>query len=853
MVVLLLALIVTSVASFSLPSLSFASYFSTPTRCRHISSSRHNIITSTTRCYQLNIPEPPRSSAAYSLYHLILQNRAYNNNGSSNSSKKAIPLAGIHDALSAKIFAQQGASALFMSGFGVSASLLGLPDAGMTNLVEMEMMARNICSVVRSPDCCNLSLGDDTLYPPPLICDGDTGYGGASNMIRTISALANAGAAAISIEDQCFPKKCTIAAGSKIQIVDREEAIQRVRGALGARDLFNKRRHDSGMGPWIVARTDSRMAFGFDEVLERCLRFEELGAEIIYAENLQSRDEYETLRDRLDPRTITMVAQVQETIGVTKKSDSNSKPLFSIQEIGDMGFDLAVFGVSPLQCVVGTLESTTKEFLGTNTDNETDGTGIISSQSTMADFATVKKVAGFDELESFEREYPCTSTPTTTDVADDDDITPIDDMEVDSDDKDKTPADIINGTSEGFIVTQVYTYSVEGIPDTNLSSTFSVEDIARLCLEPKNVTLPAALMLLDPEKYPTQSRARKACRKRTICISRDNSSSSSFHFNELGKVIARVYPGDSIGYQRRKEDNYYSAQGTPYQVPPFELPIVYEDDYMAIVNKPAGIVLYRAEGGRGGGSINGGHGRDTLLSALPYVLTPASSDIGDEENVPLKRPQPVHRLDRPTSGLVVVGKRKKSLVNLAQLFEFRKVQKTYTAIVNGMPVSSNNGQEWNTIDYDLDGKSSITKWRVIKTIQSLHGKGGQITLVELKPKTGRYHQLRRHLAWVCKSPIVGDTTYDGDDESAKRLRKRGMFLCSNELELEHPYYNTDPGHKEWIDMSQSDKKKIIEEGDALLVEDEDTGNVLIKTKIELPKKFSSFLEREHTRALKFGA
>ena len=71
--------------------------------------------------------------------------------------------------------------------------------------------------------------------PPPLIVDGDTGYGGAPNMLRTISTLSRAGAAAISIEDQIFPKKCTIAAGSKIQILPREEAVERVRGAIGAR------------------------------------------------------------------------------------------------------------------------------------------------------------------------------------------------------------------------------------------------------------------------------------------------------------------------------------------------------------------------------------------------------------------------------------------------------------------------------------------------------------------------------------------------------------------------------------------------------------------------------------------
>ncbi|KAL7526024.1 hypothetical protein ACHAWF_002719 [Thalassiosira exigua] len=363
----------------------------------------------------MNVQEPSSSSPAYSLYHTIAQNRAC----STSQGPVAIPIAGVHDALSAKIFAQHGASVLFLSGFGVSASLLALPDAGMLNLVEMAMMASNVCSAVRHG-----VVAEGKCHPPPIIVDGDTGYGGASNMLRTISSLASAGAAAITIEDQQFPKKCTIAAGSKIQIVDRDEAVNRVKGALGARDFHNGRfqttsQHGSTTSPWIVARTDCRMAYGFREVVERCLLFEELGAEIIYAENLQSRDEYERLRECLDSNTVTMVAQVQESmtsLDTKETCDKNAKPLLTIQDIGELGFDLALFGVTPLQCVVGTLESTARNFLGTS---KRTGTGIIerdrksemgSPQIEMADFATVKRVVGFGELEGFETEFPCTGT-----------------------------------------------------------------------------------------------------------------------------------------------------------------------------------------------------------------------------------------------------------------------------------------------------------------------------------------------------------------------------------------------------------------------------------------------------------
>ena len=238
-------------------------------------------------------------------------------------------------------------------------------------------------------------------------------------MLRTITALASAGAAAITIEDQAFPKKCTIAAGEKIRIVEREEAVQRVRGALRARDLHWERvslstsaSTSAGAGCWIVARTDCRLAFGFEEVVERCLRFEELGAEIVYAENLQSIDEYLKLREKLDRRTVTMVAQVQETTmrpGLEKQREG--KPLLDTKRIGELGYDLALFGVTPLQCVIGSLMSAADQFYQNN--------GVIVSNlevadeqpsmklPSMIDFEIVKQVVGFDELEDFERTYPC--------------------------------------------------------------------------------------------------------------------------------------------------------------------------------------------------------------------------------------------------------------------------------------------------------------------------------------------------------------------------------------------------------------------------------------------------------------
>ena len=174
----------------------------------------------------------------------------------------AVVCPGVHDALSTKIFAEAGAQVLFLSGFGVSACR-GEPDAGIITRVEMEETARQ----------CVRAAGD-----VPVIVDGDTGFGGASNLRRTVRGFAEAGAAAISIEDQAFPKRCTFAAGTGVRVVDRDAAVARVRAALRARDEAK----DAGNDVLVIARTDCRAALGLDEAIARCAAFEALGADIVY-------------------------------------------------------------------------------------------------------------------------------------------------------------------------------------------------------------------------------------------------------------------------------------------------------------------------------------------------------------------------------------------------------------------------------------------------------------------------------------------------------------------------------------------------------------------------------------------
>ena len=234
-------------------------------------------------------------------------------------------------------------------------------------------------------------------YPTPVLIDGDTGYGGASNVRRTITNLARLGAAAVTIEDQAFPKRCTYAAGTGVRVVSRGECEKRMVAALRARDEVWE---EEGKEILVVARTDCRAAEGMEEVLERCVMFEGLGADVVYAENLQSTEEYGRLRESLAGDTPMMLAQVQ--IGGSARSQD---VLLSAEEVGELGYALALFGVTPLQATVAALKRTAEVFL--DGSSGAGGGGLVhdSSMVPLSTFSDVKDVVGFSHLDDWESKY----------------------------------------------------------------------------------------------------------------------------------------------------------------------------------------------------------------------------------------------------------------------------------------------------------------------------------------------------------------------------------------------------------------------------------------------------------------
>ena len=406
------------------------------------------------------------------------------------------------------------------------------------------------------------------------------------------------------------------------------------------------------------------------------------------------------------------------------------------------------------------------------------------------------------------------------------------------------------GIPDAFYILNHASMPKQGFPMSDIENTFSQAEIKRLQLQSDNVTVPVALILLFPDEFTSQTRARKESRRRKILLHRgplDGDGNFSKDKLLIGKVGDRVVPGDVLAIQDRMEHNY-SESANHHKDPPFHLPVVYEDDYFAIVNKPEGIVVFGPKGGN--------YGRMTIKSCLPWVITPPK--LGTVSV--LRRPTPVHRIDRGTSGLLVIAKTKPAMVELSRMFKERKAKKTYTAIVNGaieeptstsitsqeaenMGVCIGNDAEsrkrsWQIIDNEIEDQKAVTVWRQVKQFKGIeNARNNTLSMVELKPKTGRYHQLRRHMAWTSHCPLLGDKTYDGGGK-AILLRGNGFYLCSNKIVIEHPFYNSPDGRSTWQTVKKESESE--HEGNVRVAEGSD-GKVLVYAEIDLPSKFNEFL------------
>ncbi|MBO6894427.1 MAG: isocitrate lyase/PEP mutase family protein [Roseibium sp.] len=261
-----------------------------------------------------------------------------------------------YDALSAKLIEQAGFDLTFMSGFAASASRIGEPDLGLMSYGEVLDQARNISDAIGIP----------------LIADGDTGYGNAMNVRRTVTGLARAGAAAVMIEDQVAPKRCGHTPGKAV--VGRDEAFDRIRAANDAKE--------AGADILILARTDARHEHGISEAIERAARFKELGADILFVEALKTREEKtQVCRELPGPKMVNIV-------------EGGETPVLSHKELQEIGFSIAAYPLtlmaSAMRAMVATLEK-----LRLDEDRTPD----------LMDFAELRDRIGFNEYYEVSSRY----------------------------------------------------------------------------------------------------------------------------------------------------------------------------------------------------------------------------------------------------------------------------------------------------------------------------------------------------------------------------------------------------------------------------------------------------------------
>jgi carboxyvinyl-carboxyphosphonate phosphorylmutase len=276
------------------------------------------------------------------------------------NSPEILVMPGVHDALSARLAQQAGFSALTMGGYGVAASVLGQPDVGYLTMTEMVYTLKRICDVT-------------TL---PLLADADTGYGNAANVFRVVKEYEDAGAAALFLEDQEWPKRCGHMEGKRV--ISMEEHVMKIRAAVAAR-------RDPDFV--IMARTDARSVFGLDEAIRRGNAYAEAGADLIFIEAPQNIEELVEVRRQIKkPLLANMV-------------ENGKTPLLSAEELQKIGYNAVVFPVSSVYTVAAALRDLWSEL------KETGSTKQYAASGKMISFGEFNQLVGLPAYKEIERKF----------------------------------------------------------------------------------------------------------------------------------------------------------------------------------------------------------------------------------------------------------------------------------------------------------------------------------------------------------------------------------------------------------------------------------------------------------------
>jgi 2-methylisocitrate lyase-like PEP mutase family enzyme len=273
------------------------------------------------------------------------------------NSGQTVVAPGAFDPLAARLVEEAGFAAVYMTGFGTSAALLGRPDVGLLTMTEMADSAGRIAACVDIP----------------LIADADTGYGNPLNVIRTVGAYEAAGVAGLHIEDQVAPKKCGHMEGKLV--IGADEMAQKVRAAVDARtdpDFV------------IIARTDARAVEGLDSALDRARRYRDAGADVLFIEALVSEAEIEAA-----------AAAFPDVPLLFNWAEGGKTPPVSLDRLTELGYRIVIFPIGTLLAATAAIRRILKEIAAAGTPASL--LGELPTFGEFTDFIGLPEVRGIEQ------------------------------------------------------------------------------------------------------------------------------------------------------------------------------------------------------------------------------------------------------------------------------------------------------------------------------------------------------------------------------------------------------------------------------------------------------------------------
>ena len=270
-----------------------------------------------------------------------------------------VVLPGVFNAITAVQAEACGHAALYLSGAGVTNALTGYPDVALLTLSEMAQQARYVARAV----------------DVPVVADADTGYGEALNVARCVEEFEHAGLAGLHLEDQVAPKRCGHLDGK--QVIAARDMAAKVRAAVKAR------RDDSF---FLIARTDARGVTGLEDAVERGKRYLNAGADALFPEGLQSRDEFATYAEAMPPGVLLLA----------NMTEFGKTPYLSAEEFGRMGYRLVIFPMTAFRAMLHAARDVYATLKETGTQ-----TPLLDRMQTRAELYELIRYADYD---AFDRE-----------------------------------------------------------------------------------------------------------------------------------------------------------------------------------------------------------------------------------------------------------------------------------------------------------------------------------------------------------------------------------------------------------------------------------------------------------------